>query len=136
MERKTNVVTWFEIYVDDINRARKFYETVLNVSMMEMPAPGDGQCSEGDMQDFKMVTFPWIENSPNASGALVQMKDMKAGGNSTVVYFTCDDCQVEQDRVEAAGGKILQPKFAIGEHGFCAWCIDTEGNYFGLHSMK
>ncbi len=123
-----NPVNWFEIYVDDIERAKKFYSTVLEKELFDLPMP------EG-MQS-KMVAFPWAESGKNATGALVQMAEMKAGGNSTVVYFQCEDCQVEQDRVEAAGGKILQPKFAIGEHGFCAWCIDTEGNYFGLHSMK
>lgn len=123
-----NPVNWFEIYVDDINRAKKFYSAVLAAEMVDLPMP------EG--MNSKMVSFPWSQGGPNATGALVQMEQMKAGGNSTVVYFQCDDCQIEQDRVEAAGGKILQPKFAIGEHGFCAWCIDTEGNYFGLHSMK
>jgi uncharacterized protein len=123
-----NPVNWFEIYVDDIDRAREFYSAVLAVEMVDLPMPPG--------MDSKMVSFPWAEGSPNSTGALVQMEQMKAGGNSTVVYFQCEDCQVEQDRVEAAGGKILQPKFAIGEHGFCAWCIDTEGNYFGLHSMK
>ncbi len=128
MIQSKNPVNWFEIYVDDIKRAQKFYETVLNVQMIDLPMP------EGEMS--KMVAFPWADDAPNASGSLVQMQQMKAGGNSTVVYFTCDDCAVEQSRVEKAGGKILQPKFAIGEHGFCSWCIDTEGNYFGLHSMK
>lgn len=42
----------------------------------------------------------------------------------------------EQPIDEAAGGKVVQPKFPIGEHGFCALCMDTEGNMFGLHSMK
>ncbi len=128
MNQPKNPVNWFEIYVDDINRAKKFYEAVLNVQMFDLPMP------EGGLS--KMVAFPWADNQPNATGALVQMEQMKAGNNSTVVYFTCDDCKVEENRVEAAGGKIMQPKFAIGEHGFCSWCIDTEGNYFGLHSMK
>ncbi|MNL62777.1 hypothetical protein D3C87_1868330 [compost metagenome] len=64
------------------------------------------------------------------------MEHVKAGGNSTLVYFGCKDCSVEQGRVEAAGGKIQQPKFSIGEYGFCAICSDTEGNYFGLYSME
>ena len=73
--------------------------------------------------------------APNASGSLVKMEGIKAGGNSTMVYFQCDDCSLEQSRVEAAGGKVCQAKFSIGEHGFCAVCMDTEGNAFGLHSM-
>lgn len=124
---KTNPVNWFEIYVDDIERAKKFYADVLQRIFYDM---------NGD--DHKMSMFGGSEeyNSPNASGALVQMEQIKAGGNSTVVYFQCEDCQIEQDRVEGAGGKVVMPKFSIGEHGFCALCIDTEGNCFGLHSMK
>lgn len=46
------------------------------------------------------------------------------------------DCDIEQARVEGAGGKIFKGKMAIGEHGFMSLCTDTEGNMFGLHSMK
>ncbi len=39
-------------------------------------------------------------------------------------------------KVEAAGGKILQAKFSIGENGFVAYIQDTEGNCVGIHSME
>lgn len=123
-----NPVNWFEIYVEDIARARKFYETVLGKEMMELPMP------EGF--DDKMVAFPWAQGGVNATGALVQSKMLAAGGNSTLVYFQTEECLDEQSRVESAGGKVIQPKFPIGEHGFCSLCMDTEGNMFGLHSMK
>ena len=123
-----NPVNWFEIYVDDIERAKKFYAEVLQISFQDAETPHG-----------KMAFFPFSEdcNAPNACGALYQMTHfVRAGGNSVLVYFQCDDCQVEQDRVEAAGGKVLFPKMDIGEHGFCACCEDSEGNSFGLHSMK
>ncbi len=126
---KTNVVTWFEIYVDDMPRAQKFYETVLGNPMEEMPSPMPSD-------EFQMVSFPWVQDAPNASGALVKAKDVKAGGGGTMVYFTCEDCSVEESRVLGAGGQILAPKFSIGDYGFCTVCMDTEGNNFGLHSMK
>lgn len=125
---KNNPVTWFEIYVDDIDRAKKFYETVFANEMTEMTVP--------DGMDMKMTAFPFSHGAPNATGALVQSADMKAGGNSTLVYFATEECLAEQNRVEQAGGKVVMPKFAIGEFGFCSLCIDTEGNMFGLHSMK
>lgn len=123
-----NPVNWFEIYIDDILRARKFYETVLGKEMIDLPMP------EG--MDDKMVAFPWAQGGVNATGALVKSKMLKAGGNSTLVYFQTEECLNEQNRVEGAGGKVIQPKFSIGEHGFCSLCMDTEGNMFGLHSMK
>ncbi|GAB6122221.1 VOC family protein [Dysgonomonas termitidis] len=130
MATKTNPVVWFEIYVDDMARARKFYEEVLDKELTDMPMEG--------ATDYNMVMFPMVDDmdAPNASGALVWMKDVKAGGNSTVVYFGCEDCAVEGGRVITAGGQIHQPKFSIGEYGFIVLAVDTEGNIFGLHSMK
>ena len=64
------------------------------------------------------------------------MEGVAPGGNSTIVYFTSIDCSVEESRVAAAGGKIFKPKMSIGEHGFMSLCSDTEGNMFGIHSMK
>ena len=69
-------------------------------------------------------------------GALVRMGGVPSGGNSTIVYFICDDCAVEEGRIEPSGGKIMKKKFSIGEYGFISLVFDTEGNMFGLHSMK
>jgi len=124
-----NPFTWVEIYVEDMGRARKFYETLLAVQMAELPMP------EGN-SDMQMLSFPWAENEKNISGALVKTSMMSAGTGGTVVYFTCDDCSVEESRVENAGGKVLQPKMSIGDYGFCSIVMDTEGNTIGLHSMR
>ena len=130
METTTkNPFTWVEIYVDDMSRAQKFYETVLNIELDELPMP------EG-MGEMQMMSFPWSENERNISGALVKMEHMKAGTGGTLVYFACDDCSLEESRVENAGGKVLQPKMAIGDYGFCSIVMDTEGNSVGLHSMS
>ena len=130
MENRPNPVVWFEIYVNDIERATKFYEEVLQITLNVAP--------ESNMNaDFKMRIFP--ENNPNgygAHGALVQMKDRVAGGHGTMVYFGSLNCEVEQKRVEDAGGKVMKPRFSIGEHGFISICEDTEGNAFGIYSMQ
>jgi hypothetical protein len=122
-----NPVGWFEIYVNDLPRATKFYEAVLKKPLAKLDA---------QMSDIQMMSFPMEKDASGATGALVKMEGMKAGGNSTVVYFVTEDCAVEASRVEAAGGKIMKPKFAIGPYGFIALAFDTEGNLFGLHSMK
>lgn len=118
---------WFEIYVNDIERATKFYESVLDTKLEELGDPTD--------QDLKMMSFPSDMGTYGSGGALAQMKGMEAGKNSTIIYFGCDDCAVEESRVEAAGGKVMKPKMSIGEHGFISLCVDIEGNVFGLHSM-
>lgn len=124
-----NPFTWVEIYVEDMSRAQKFYETVLNVQLAELPMPE----GVGEMQ---MLSFPWTENDHNISGALVKAEEMRPGAGGTLVYFACDDCSIEESRVESAGGKVLQPKMSIGNYGFCSIVMDTEGNAVGLHSMK
>jgi len=127
-----NPVTWFEIYVQDMDRAKRFYEAVLNIQMEDMIVPTELD----EMNSFHMVSFPFDMNGPNISGALVKAEGIESGGTGTVVYFTCEDCKTEENRVHKAGGTILKEKFSIGEFGFCTICQDTEGNMIGLHSMK
>lgn len=122
----SNPVGWFEIYVDDMTRATAFYEAVLEVELQHITDPTD--------ESFAMLGFPSDMAQYGASGALVHSEEMTAGNNSTLVYFACEDCAVEESRVEAAGGKVHRAKMSLGEHGFCSLVIDTEGNMIGLHS--
>ncbi|MGB7324598.1 MAG: VOC family protein [Rubripirellula sp.] len=121
----SNPVCWFEIYVQDLDRAKSFYEKVLKTELTELQMPG-----------MEMLTFPMDMGASGAAGALVKMDGFPSGGSGTLVYFSCDDCSTEASRVDAAGGKIEKSKFSIGEHGFIALGVDTEGNMFGLHSQK
>ncbi|MBA3986039.1 MAG: VOC family protein, partial [Flavobacteriales bacterium] len=57
-------------------------------------------------------------------------------GNSTIVYFRSNDCAIEEGKIETAGGKLLQSKQSLGEHGFMVLASDTEGNMFGVHSQS
>lgn len=122
-----NPVGWFEIYVSDMQRARKFYETVLRYTLEHMAK-----------DDFDLYVFPMQYEAPGGSGALVHMEGAPVGGSNTIVYFTSpgDDCAVEESRVVPAGGQIHKSKMSIGEHGFMVLAYDTEGNMFGIHSMK
>lgn len=128
-----NVVCWFEIYVDDMERAKKFYGEVLKTAFHDADMPGDA-----DDGSSKMAFFD-CDDMEAVSGALVYMEGCRNKENnsvSTMVYFPCEDCSIEESRVEAAGGKVLTPKMSIGEHGFCSICSDSEGNAFGLHSQQ
>lgn len=123
-----NPIGWFEIYVDDMERAKSFYQQVLAVELTALGDPTGG--------DVNMWAFPSDMEQYGATGALVKMDGMQGGGNSVMVYFSCDDCAVEESRVVAAGGRVDSGKIPIGEYGFCSMVADTEGNSFGLHSMK
>lgn len=71
-----------------------------------------------------------------AAGALVKTSHARPGAGGTMLYFSVQDCAVHASRVQAAGGKVIRPKFPIGEFGWVAVCEDTEGNLFGLNSMQ
>jgi uncharacterized protein len=120
-----NPVGWFEIYVNDMDRAKRFYETILATSLEKL-----------SVDELEMWQFPMSPEGYGATGALVRMEGFPAGGNSTLVYFSCENCAVEAARVVPAGGHIQREKMSIGEYGFIALAIDTEGNMIGLHSMQ
>lgn len=123
-----NPVAWFEIYVDDLSRAKRFYEAVFMVFFEKLEDPVGG--------DIQMLAFSSNMEQYGVTGALVKMDDVSAGGNSTLVYFSCEDCSVEQARVADAGGIVQREKMSIGEFGFISLVTDTEGNMIGLHSQK
>ena len=129
--KNVNPVVWFEIYVDDLKRAKKFYEAVFQLELSEMPMPPSAE------DHMKMLFFPSnMESMNSASGALVKMDGFKAGNNSTIVYFMSEDCSVEESRITGAGGKVMKSKVSLGEYGAMVLATDTEGNIIGIHSMK
>jgi len=121
-------VGWFDIYVNDMDKAQAFYETVLQTELVAMDDPND--------DSVIMRTFVDDFESHGAGGALVKLAHASPGIGGSIVYFSCDDCAVEESRVEAAGGQVARPKFSIGDHGFVSLMIDTEGNMVGLHSQR
>ena len=123
---QANVVGWFEIYVEDMVRAVHFYKSVLQC----------GEFEDFSFADEKLMGFPGVENGLYASGALVKSDGYSPGKGGTMVCFNSADCAQEEGRVVAAGGKVLVPKHAIGEHGFVAILEDSEGNSIGIHSRQ
>jgi predicted enzyme related to lactoylglutathione lyase len=120
-----NPIIWCEIYVQDMARAKAFYEAVFQFTLERLNNPA-----------LEMWSFAMAMDKVGAGGALVKMDGVASGGNSTIVYFSCEDCAVEAARVVAHGGRVERAKFPIGEYGFIALVEDTEGNVIGLHSLK
>ena len=119
-----NPVSWFEIYVQDMERAKAFYEAVFGIQLTKL---------EGT--EFEMWAFPMHQDGSGASGALAKIRGYPSGANSVVVYFSCADCAVEAERAVKSGGQIETGKKSVGQYGHIALVIDTEGNLIGLHSM-
>jgi len=123
---KRNMVGWFEIPVNDMDRAQKFYETVFQVELKIV-----------DFGGLLMGWFPDRGEVPGAQGTLIKQDSYIPSQEGTLIYFISDNVQHELERVEAAGGKIYQPKTQISpEHGYMAAFIDSEGNRIALHSRS
>ena len=124
---KVNAVGWFDIYVDDLERAVRFYEEVLGHKLEPIGDP-TGQT--------KMMKFPTEMSAYGAGGALTKSPHAGPGVGGTIVYFSTEDCAREEASVVAAGGRVIRPKFSIGEFGWVTLLQDTEGNLIGLSSTK
>ncbi len=126
MDKTTNALNWFEIPATDIKRSQKFYETIFEIEMDYL-----------EMEGSKMAMFPSEPASGKASGAVVEGAYHKPHTEGTYVYLNANPAMDNVlAKVEAAGGKIIQPKMSIGEHGNVAYIIDTEGSVVGIHSME
>ena len=126
MTPKTNPVTWFEIYVEDLARAKVFYESVFNCSLIKEKTDGS----------FETYRFPGEMPGNGAMGALMKHPMRKPSQEGTMVYFHCADCQVQSELAKKNGGQVFRAKWSIGQDGFVAIIGDTEGNAIGLHSFK
>jgi predicted enzyme related to lactoylglutathione lyase len=117
-----NWTGWFEIPVADLPRAKTFYEAIFGFEM-----------SVADFGALQMAFFP----QSKVGGALCAGKWYQPGDGGVLVYLNANpDLSVVLDKVEAAGGKVLQVKKQISpDHGYMALFADTEGNRLALHSL-
>ncbi|NQZ44484.1 MAG: VOC family protein [Flavobacteriaceae bacterium] len=123
-----NSVSWFEIPVTDMQRAKKFYETVLDIEI-----------AVHDFNGTLMGWFPFAQGKPGASGSLIQHPEWykPSSSDGVLIYLSSSDVQQELDRVEAAGGQVLKPKTMISESvGYMGVFLDSEGNRMALHSHQ
>lgn len=117
-----SALNWFEIPVNDIARAQAFYSTILGQELIPMEvSPG-----------YPMAMFP---TASGTSGAIIQGDGYEPSSVGALIYLNAGpDLQPVLDRVAAAGGTALTEKTDIGENGFVAYFLDSEGNRVGLHS--
>jgi uncharacterized protein len=127
-----NLINWLEIPVTDMDRAKKFYEVVLQaeIKIDEETSPG-----------LKMgMIFTENMDMKDVGGALVEGKGYTPGSNNTLIYLNANEtggCNAFLKRVEDNGGQVTNPAFEISpEIGYCGFFIDSEGNTMAVHSSK
>ncbi|MBQ0735808.1 VOC family protein [Aquimarina celericrescens] len=119
----SNAISWFEIPSTNFERAVKFYNELLDVELQPME------------MDFKMAFFPYKDGG--VGGCVTYGNGNKPSQEGTFAYVNGgEDLSVPLSRVEKAGGKVLMSKTSLGENGFMAIFLDTEGNRVAFHSVK
>jgi uncharacterized protein len=120
-----NVISWFDVPTVDFNRAVKFYSEILGKPVRVAEYMGQ-----------TLGFFPM--DGDGVGGNLAPPHDnFQPSTQGTRVYLNCEG-QLDEvlSRVEKAGGKIVAPKMSIGEPGWIAFILDTEGNSIGMHSRS
>ena len=121
----SNTIHWIEIPTNNIERAATFYNTVLDIDMKVKEAMG-----------MKTAFFPHTAET-QTGGCLMQGPNYEPTDKGTIIYLNGgEDLQPALERVAKAVGKIILPKTSLGQNGFMAHFLDTEGNKMGLYSKK
>ncbi len=123
-----NAISWFEIPVTNYERAKQFYSTVMDSEIQDHHMPE---------QNVKYGMFAHDNSNDGVGGGLIEGEGQKPTNDGPTIYLNGgDNLEIPLGKVETAGGKIIMPKTNIGENGFMAQFIDTEGNRIALHSWN
>lgn len=117
-------VNWFEIPVNDMDRAKEFYEKSFAIEIT--------------IHEFGPALMGWFPNNNEtgrATGTLMKGDSYVPSHQGALVYFSVDDIEATLEKINQSGGKIIQPKMSIGEHGSVGVFEDCEGNRVALHSQ-
>ena len=121
LNSKHNRAVWFDIPVVDLDRAAAFYRAVLGIKV--------------EKSDFDGFSFCVIEHGDGNGGCLVPNAEEVSTNKGILLYMNVNGrIRDAMRRIEALGGKIVEPTKAIGPHGFRAVVLDSEGNRIALHS--
>ena len=124
-----SAIHWFEIPAHDFERARRFYETVLDTRLFV-----------NDMRETMGSMLGVFPHEGGVGGCLAhnpQFGYTPSTEGSLVYLSVSGDLNLALGRVAEAGGEVLLPKTALGENaggGYVGWVKDSEGNKVGLYS--
>ena len=119
--REKNLGVWFDIPVEDLDRANKFYAETLDINVSKT--------------NFNDVEFSVLEHKDGNGGCLVPRAEEITSTSGILVYFNVHGrIHDATDKAVANGGKIVLPIHPIGPHGFRSIILDSEGNRIALHS--
>ncbi len=119
-----NIGTYFEIPVNDLERAMKFYSHVFGCDFSKDVIHGN-----------EMAFFPFVEGS-GITGALAKGDIYKPSTSGTLIYLATTNIEEALRRIVEKGGEILFPKTEVPNYGWVAEFKDSEGNRTALFQKK
>ncbi|TXK80651.1 VOC family protein [Paenibacillus sp. N3.4] len=118
----------FEIHVDDMERAKKFYGEVFGWTFEDWS-------NYAGMPYFGAVTGD--ANEPGLNGALMQRQGASSVPGQALNGYACTmgvgDYDSTESKILNHGGKVSLPKYALPGMAWQGYYMDTEGNIFGIH---
>jgi uncharacterized protein len=113
-----DAAVWFEIPVTDMERARRFYQAVLQNEMEDMEGPNP------------MARFA-ARDEESVAGHIYPGKPAPEGTGPTIHLAVAAPLEEAMERVTVNGGKLVSPIISIPAGRF-VYCLDPDGNSFGL----
>lgn len=124
----------FEIFSANPSKTAEFYTGLFGWDIQKWDNP---EMEEAGMEYWMIMTAPEGSGEPGINGGISQRKsDMAKAGepyNAFVCSVQVDSVDEYIKKVEEMGGKVTQPKMPIVGMGWMAYCMDLEGNTFGLY---
>jgi len=122
MSITSNPVIYFEIPVNDMDRAIEFYSAVFDFTF-----------EKNIIDHNEMAFFPFEDGARGITGALAKGEIYISTLQGILIYFSTNDIDLMLEKVITYGGEILYPKTSNGELGYVAEFKDCEGNRIALH---
>jgi uncharacterized protein len=111
-------VVWFEIPADNVERAKKFYESLFGWKIERFPAA---------VENYWHIDTGGADGTPDG-GLMPRMHPQQPITN----YVAVPSVDEAAAKVVKLGGKIMRPKTEVPHMGYFAICRDTENNEFAL----
>lgn len=128
MTRQADKVSWFEMPADDLARVSRFYAEVFGWATPPM----------GNDANYALTVAADEYGNPTEAGGINGgfHKRQGAADAGPVINIHVDDIDAKLTAIEAAGGRIIQPRTEIAEYGLSmALFGDTEGNILGIYNF-
>ena len=121
-------VIHFEIHVDEMERAKKFYGEVFGWLFQDWS-------DYAGMPYWGAVTGD--EKEPGINGALMLRQSVQPEANQGLNAYVCtigvENYDIIEDDIIKNGGRVAMPKSALTGMAWQGYYFDTEGNIFGIH---